>query len=140
MSIKALIASNKDPKTKKVFKEAEDTIRKITQLHLNNSKIEIQLEPWDWGDAGTKAPGVLGEQGKGDPDVYLYCRIDNDNYSDKEIDKIIDIKGEIWTDHLNEFFHKHKKKVTKEFQEYIDCEGDWSGAGYAIIINGKRAY
>ena len=111
MSIKALIASNKDPKTKKVFKEAEDTIRKITQLHLNNSKIEIQLEPWDWGDAGTKAPGVLGEQGKGDPDVYLYCRIDNDNYSDKEIDKIIDIKGEIWTDHLNEFFHKHKKII-----------------------------
>ena len=35
---------------------------------------------------------------------------------------------------------KKKKKVTKEFQKYIDCEGDYSGAGYAIILNGKLAY
>ena len=28
----------------------------------------------------------------------------------------------------------------KEFQKYIDCEGDYSGSGYAIILNGKRAY
>ena len=34
----------------------------------------------------------------------------------------------------------NKKKVTKEFQKYIDCEGDYSGAGYAIILNGKLAY
>ena len=27
-----------------------------------------------------------------------------------------------------------------EFQKYIDWEGDYSGAGYAIILNGKLAY
>ena len=134
MSTKELIASNKDPNTKKVFKEAEDTIRKITQLHLNNPKIKIELDYWDWENE------VLGKQDKGDPDAYLYCWVDDKTKSKKEIDDIIEKKGEIWTDHLNEFFHEHKKKVTKEFQKYIDCEGDYSGAGYAIIINGKRAY
>ena len=48
MSTKELIASNKDPKTKKVFKEGEDLIRTITQLHLNNSKIKIEIDNWDW--------------------------------------------------------------------------------------------
>ena len=134
MSTKELIASNKDPNTKKVFKEAEDTIRKITQLHLNNPKIKIELDYWDWENE------VLGKQDKGDPDAYLYCWVDDKTKSKKEIDDIIEKKGEIWTDHLNEFFHEHKKKVTKEFQKYIDCEGDYSGAGYAIILNGKRAY
>ena len=134
MSTKDLIASNKDPKTKKVFKEAEDTIRRITQLHLNNPKIKVELDYWDWED------GVLGEQDKGDPDAYLYCWVDDKTKSKKEIDDIIEKKGEIWTDYLNEFFHENKKKVTKEFQKYIDCEGDYTGAGYAIIINGKRAY
>ena len=53
MSTKDLIASNKEPNTKKVFKLAEETIRKITQLHLNNPKInrltqERIFEPsWD---------------------------------------------------------------------------------------------
>ena len=134
MSTKELITSNKDPKTKKVFKEAEDSIRRITQLHLNNPKIKIELDYWDWENE------VLGKQDKGDPDAYLYCWVDDKTKSKKEIDDIIEKKGEIWTDHLNEFFHEHKKKVTKEFQKYIDCEGDYSGAGYAIIINGKRAY
>jgi len=134
MSTKELIASNKDPKTKKVFKEAEDLIRTITQLHLNNSKIKIEIDYWDWEG------GVLGEQDKDDPDAYLYCWIDNKDYSKKEIDEIIEKRGEAWTDRLNEFFHENKKKVTKEFQKYIDCEGDYTGAGYAIIINGKRAY
>ena len=134
VSTKELIASNKDPNTKKVFKEAEDTIRKITQLHLNNPKIKIELDYWDWENE------VLGKQDKGDPDAYLYCWVDDKTKSKKEIDDIIEKKGEIWTDHLNEFFHEHKKKVTKEFQKYIDCEGDYSGAGYAIILNGKRAY
>ena len=62
--------------------------------------------------------------------------------SDEEIDDIIESKGEAWTDRLAEVFQdkKNKKKVTKEFQKYIDCEGDYSGAGYAIILNGKRAY
>jgi hypothetical protein len=134
MSTKELITSNKDPKTKKVFKEAEDSIRRITQLHLNNPKIKIELDYWDWENE------VLGKQDKGDPDAYLYCWVDDKTKSKKEIDDIIEKKGEIWTDHLNEFFHEHKKKVTKEFQKYIDCEGDYSGAGYAIILNGKRAY
>ena len=134
MSTKELITSNKDPKTKKVFKEAEDSIRRITQLHLNNPKIKIELDYWDWENE------VLGKQDKGDPDAYLYCWVDDKTKSKKEIDDIIEKKGEIWTDHLNEYFHEHKKKVTKEFQKYIDCEGDYSGAGYAIIINGKRAY
>ena len=134
MSTKELITSNKDPKTKKDFKEAEDSIRRITQLHLNNPKIKIELDYWDWENE------VLGKQDKGDPDAYLYCWVDDKTKSKKEIDDIIEKKGEIWTDHLNEFFHEHKKKVTKEFQKYIDCEGDYSGAGYAIILNGKRAY
>ena len=134
MSTKELIASNKDPKTKKVFKEAEDSIRRITQLHLNNPKIKIELDYWDWENE------VLGKQDKGDPDAYLYCWVDDKTKSKKEIDDIIEKKGEIWTDYLNEFFHEHKKKVTKEFQKYIDCEGDYSGAGFAIILNGKRAY
>ena len=134
MSTKDLIASNKDPKTKKVFKEAEDTIRRITQLHLNNPKIKVELDYWDWED------GVLGEQDKGDPDAYLYCWVDDKTKSDEEIDNIIEKKGEAWTDYLNEFFHKNKKKVTKEFQKYIDCEGDYSGAGYAIILNDRRIY
>ena len=134
MSTKELITSNKDPKTKKVFKEAEDSIRRITQLHLNNPKIKIELDYWDWENE------VLGKQDKGDPDAYLYCWVDDKTKSKKEIDDIIEKKGEIWTDHLNEFFHEHKKKVTKEFQKYIDCEGDYSGAGYAVILNGKRAY
>ena len=134
MSTKELITSNKDPKTKKVFKEAEDSIRRITQLHLNNPKIKIELDYWDWENE------VLGKQDKGDPDAYLYCWVDDKTKSKKEIDDIIEKTGEIWTDHLNEFFHEHKKKVTKEFQKYIDCEGDYSGAGFAIILNGKRAY
>ena len=134
MSTKELITSNKDPKTKKVFKEAEDSIRRITQLHLNNPKIKIELDYWDWENE------VLGIQDEGDPDAYLYCWVDDKTKSKKEIDDIIEKKGEIWTDHLNEFFHEHKKKVTKEFQKYIDCEGDYSGAGFAIILNGKRAY
>lgn len=134
MSTKDLIASNKDPKTKKVFKDAEDLIRRITQLHLNNPKIKIELDYWDWENE------VLGKQDKGDPDAYLYCWVDDKTKSKKEIDDIIEKKGEIWTDYLNEFFHENKKKVTKEFQKYIDNEGDWSGAGYAIILNGKRAY
>lgn len=134
MSTKDLIASNKDPKTKKVFKDAEDLIRRITQLHLNNPKIKIELDYWDWENE------VLGKQDKGDPDAYLYCWVDDKTKSKKEIDDIIEKKGEIWTDYLNEFFHENKKKVTKEFQKYIDCEGDYTGAGYAIIINGKRAY
>ncbi len=134
MSTKDLIASNKDPKTKKVFKDAEDLIRRITQLQLNNPKIKIELDYWDWENE------VLGKQDKGDPDAYLYCWVDDKTKSKKEIDDIIEKKGEIWTDYLNEFFHENKKKVTKEFQKYIDCEGDYTGAGYAIIINGKRAY
>ena len=71
MSTKDLIASNKDPNTKKVFKLAEETIRKITQLHLNNPKIKVELDYWDWDG------GVLGEQDSGDPDGYLYCRVDD---------------------------------------------------------------
>ena len=134
MSTKDLIASNKDPKTKKVFKDAEDLIRRITQLQLNNPRIKIELDYWDWENE------VLGKQDKGDPDAYLYCWVDDKTKSKKEIDDIIEKKGEIWTDYLNEFFHENKKKVTKEFQKYIDCEGDYTGAGYAIIINGKRAY
>ena len=134
MSTKDLIASNKNSKTKKVFKDAEDLIRRITQLHLNNPKIKIELDYWDWENE------VLGKQDKGDPDAYLYCWVDDKTKSKKEIDDIIEKKGEIWTDYLNEFFHENKKKVTKEFQKYIDCEGDYTGAGYAIIINGKRAY
>lgn len=134
MSTKDLIASNKDPKTKKVFKDAEDLIRRITQLQLNNPKIKIELDYWDWENE------VLGKQDKGDPDAYLYCWVDDKTKSKKEIDDIIEKKGEIWTDYLNEFFHENKKKVTKEFQKYIDCEEDYTGAGYAIIINGKRAY
>ncbi len=134
MSTKDLIASNKDPKTKKVFKEAELVIRKITQLHLNNPKIRVELDYWDWEG------GVLGEQDKHDPDAYLYCWVDDKTKSDQEIDDIIEKKGEAWTDHLNEFFNKNKKKVTKVFQKYIDCEGDYSGAGYAIILNHRRIY
>ena len=135
MSTKELIASNKDPNTKKVFKEAEGMMRRITMLRLNPkiTKIKIELDYWDWENE------VLGKQDKGDPDAYLYCWVDDKTKSDKEISNIIDEKGEIWTDYLNEFFHEHKKKVTKEFQKYIDCEGDYSGAGYAIILNGKRA-
>ena len=136
MSTKELITSNKDPKTKKVFKEAEDSIRRITQLHLNNPKIKIELDYWDWENE------VLGKQDKGDPYAYLYCCGDDKTKSKKEIDDIIEKKGEIWSDYLSEVFQdkKNKKKVTKEFQKYIDCEGDYSGAGYAIILNGKRAY
>jgi len=136
MSTKDLIESNKDANTKKVFKEAEDTIRKITQLHLNNPKIKVELDYWDWEDE------VLGEQDKGDPDGYLYCWVDDETKSDEEIDDIIGKKGEAWSDRLAEVFQdkNNKKKVTKEFQKYIDCEGDYSGAGYAIILNGKRAY
>ena len=29
---------------------------------------------------------------------------------------------------------------TKEFQKYIDCEGDYRSVGCSIIINSKRAY
>ena len=136
MSTKDLIASNDDPSTKKIFKLAEDTIRRITQLHLNNPKIKVELDYWDWDG------GVLGEQDKYDPDAYLYCWIDDKTKSGQEIDEIIEKKGEAWSDRLAEVFQdeKNKKKVTKEFQKYIDCEGDWSGAGYAIILNGKRAY
>ena len=136
MSTKELIASNDDPSTKKIFKLAEDTIKRITQLHLNNPKIKVELDYWDWDG------GVLGEQDKYDPDAYLYCWIDDKTKSGQEIDEIIEKKGEAWSDRLAEVFQdeKNKKKVTKEFQKYIDCEGDWSGAGYAIILNGKRAY
>ena len=136
MSTKDLIASNDDPSTKKIFKLAEDTIRRITQLHLNNPKIKVELDYWDWDG------GVLGEQDKYDPDAYLYCWVDDKTKSGQEIDEIIEKKGEAWSDRLAEVFQdeKNKKKVTKEFQKYIDCEGDWSGAGYAIILNGKRAY
>ena len=136
MSTKELIASNDDPSTKKIFKLAEDTIKRITQLHLNNPKIKVELDYWDWDG------GVLGEQDKYDPDAYLYCWVDDKTKSGQEIDEIIEKKGEAWSDRLAEVFQdeKNKKKVTKEFQKYIDCEGDWSGAGYAIILNGKRAY
>ncbi len=136
MSTKDLIASNKDPNTKKIFKLAEETIRKITQLHLNNPKIKVELDYWDWDG------GVLGEQDKYDPNAYLYCWVEDKTKSAQEIDDIIDTKGEAWSDRLAEVFQdkNNKKKVTKEFQKYIDCEGDWSGAGYAIILNGKRAY
>ena len=106
MSTKDLVASNEDPKTKKVFKEAELVIRRITQLHLNNPKIEVKLNYWDWEH------GVLGDQDDGDPDAYLYCWVDDKTKSKKEIDEIIEKKGEIWTDYLNEFFHENKKKVT----------------------------
>ena len=136
MSTKDLIASNDDPSTKKIFKLAEDTIKRITQLHLNNPKIKVELDYWDWEG------GVLGEQDKYDPDAYLYCWVDDKTKSDQEIDDIIESKGEAWADRLAEVFQdkNNKKKVTKEFQKYIDGEGDWSGAGYAIILNGKRAY
>ena len=136
MSTKDLIASNKDPNTKKIFKLAEETIRRITQLHLNNPKIKVELDYWDWDG------GLLGEQDSGDPDGYLYCRVDDKTISNKERDDIINKKGEAWTDRLAEVFQdeNNKKKVTKEFQKYIDCEGDYSGAGYAIILNGKLAY
>ena len=136
MSTKDLIASNKDPNTKKVFKLAEETIRRITQLHLNNPKIKVELDYWDWEG------GVLGEQDKYDPDAYLYCWVDDKTKSAQEIDDIIESKGEAWSDRLAEVFQdkNNKKKVTKELQKYIDNEGDWSGAGYAIILNGKRAY
>ena len=33
--------------TKKIFKEAEDTIRRITQLYLNNPTIKVELDYWD---------------------------------------------------------------------------------------------
>ena len=136
MSTKDLIASNKDPNTKKIFKLAEDTIRRITQLHLNNPKIKVELDYWDWEG------GVLGEQDKYDPNAYLYCWVDDKTKSAQEIDDIIESKGEAWSDRLAEVFQdkNNKKKVTKELQKYIDNEGDWSGAGYAIILNGKRAY
>ena len=136
MSTKDLIASNKDPNTKKIFKLAEETIRKITQLHLNNPKIKVELDYWDWDG------GVLGEQDKYDPNAYLYCWVDDKTKSAQEIDDIIESKGEAWSDRLAEVFQdkNNKKKVTKELQKYIDNEGDWSGAGYAIILNGKRAY
>ena len=136
MSTKDLIASNKDPNTKEIFKLAEDTIRKITQLHLNNPKIKVELDYWDWDG------GVLGEQDKYDPNAYLYCWVDDKTKSEQEIDDIIESKGEAWSDRLAEVFQdkNNKKKVTKELQKYIDNEGDWSGAGYAIILNGKRAY
>ena len=136
MSTKDLIASNQDPNTKKIFKLAEDTIRRITQLHLNNPKIKVELDYWDWEG------GVLGEQDKYDPNAYLYCWVDDKTKSAQEIDDIIESKGEAWSDRLAEVFQdkNNKKKVTKELQKYIDNEGDWSGAGYAIILNGKRAY
>ena len=136
MSTKDLIASNDDSSTKKIFKLAEDTIRRITQLHLNNPKIKVELDYWDWEG------GVLGEQDKYDPDAYLYCWVDDKTKSAQEIDEIIESKGEAWSDRLAEVFQdkNNKKKVTKELQKYIDNEGDWSGAGYAIILNGKRAY
>ena len=134
MSTKDLIASNKDPKTKKVFKEAELVIQRITQLHLKNPKIIVELDYWDWEH------GVLGDQDDADPDAYLYCWIDDKKLTGQQIDNIIQNKGEAWTDCLKEFFHKNKKKVTKEFQKYIDCEGDYSGAGYAIILNDRRIY
>ena len=84
----------------------------------------------------------LGKQSGGDPDAYLYCWLDDETKSDKDVDEMIDTKGEAWTDRLAEVFQdkKNKKKVTKEFQKYIDCEGDYSGAGFAIILNDKRAY
>ena len=41
MSIKELIACNKDPKTKKVFKDAEGLIRRLTQLGFNDPKIKV---------------------------------------------------------------------------------------------------
>ena len=48
MSTKDLIASNKDPKTKKVFKEAELVIQRITQLHLKNKeKLQKPLKKQD---------------------------------------------------------------------------------------------
>ena len=107
MSTKDLIASNKDPKTKKVFKDAEDLIRRITQLQLNNPRIKIELDYWDWENE------VLGKQDKGDPDAYLYCWVDDKTKSKKEIDDIIEKKGEIWTDYLNEFFHENKKSYKR---------------------------
>ena len=105
VSTKELIASNKDSNTKKIFKEAEDTIRKITQLHLNNPKIKVELDYWDWENE------VLGEQDKGDPDGYLYCWVDDETKSDEEIDDIIGKKGEAWSDRLAEVFQDKNNKI-----------------------------
>ena len=46
MSIKELIACNKDPKTKKVFKDAEGVIRRITQGRFNDPKIKVTIDLW----------------------------------------------------------------------------------------------
>ena len=108
MSTKDLIASNKDPNTKKIFKLAEETIRRITQLHLNNPKIKVELDYWDWDG------GVLGEQDSGDPDGYLYCRVDDKTISNKERDDIINKKGEAWTDRLAEVFQDENNKKKGE--------------------------
>ena len=43
MSTKELIASNNDPKTKKVFKETEGMMRRITMLRLNPKITKIKL-------------------------------------------------------------------------------------------------
>ena len=110
MSTKELISSNKDPNTKKIFKLAEETIRKITQLHLNNPKIKVELDYWDWDG------GVLGEQDSGDPDGYLYCRVDDKTISNKERDDIINKKGEAWTDRLAEVFQDENNKKSKFFR------------------------
>ena len=108
MSTKDLIASNKDPNTKKIFKLAEETIKRITQLHLNNPKIKVELDYWDWDG------GVLGEQDSGDPDGYLYCRVDDKTISNKERDDIINKKGEAWTDRLAEVFQDENNKKKGE--------------------------
>ena len=46
MSIKELITCNKDPKTKKVFKDAEGVIRRITQGRFNDPKIKVTIDLW----------------------------------------------------------------------------------------------
>ena len=136
MSIKELIACNKDPKTKKVFKDAEGLIRRLTQLGFNDPKIKVTIDLWK--------DEVLGKKDYADPDAYLYCYINDKSISDEKVDNMIDKKGETWTDWLAEVFQdpENKEKLPRELQKYIDGEDDgtnnYSGSGYAIIINGKR--
>ena len=136
MSIKELIACNKDPKTKKVFKDAEGLIRRLTRGWLNDPKIKVTIDLWK--------DEVLGKKDYADPDAYLYCYINDKSRSDEKVDNMIDKKGESWHDWLAEVFQdpENKEKLPRELQKYIDGEDDgtnnYSGSGYAIIINGKR--
>ena len=136
MSIKELIACNKDLKTKKIFKDAEGVIRRISQLGFNDHKVKVTIDLWK--------DEVLGKKGYADPDAYIYCYINDKSISDKKVDNMIDKKSESWHDWLAEVFQdpENKEKLPRELQKYIDGEDDgtnnYSGSGYAIIINGKR--